>query len=199
MFSTNFLPSKYSHKACGLGKYNNQGDPQVCWDHRAYIVHDIWPYGFVDIKRVSHLRISNKQVRSTEGLIDYLTKYLAKSFQMRQNKELAEKVGLLPGMKVYKFFQATYSYCRDKRYSLKEKISKPNYYSYVFINNEYGCEKKIKRKLAPYFANKLELLKKRKLVLPNSTWQTKEDWQLVDIIRMCLHFATRNYIKENYY
>jgi len=114
---------------------------------------------------------------------------------MRQNKELAEKVGLLPGMKVYKFFQSTYGYCKNKRrYGLKEKISKPNHHSYVFINNEYSYDKKIKKKLAPYF-----LLKKRKLVLPNSTWQTKKNWQLVDIIRACLHFATCNCLKENYY
>ncbi|CAJ0750560.1 17447_t:CDS:2, partial [Entrophospora sp. SA101] len=50
----------------------------------------------------------DQPIKSAEGIITYLTKYLVKSFQMRANKELAAKVGLLPNMRIYKFFQTTY-------------------------------------------------------------------------------------------
>ncbi|CAG8733603.1 6159_t:CDS:2, partial [Ambispora leptoticha] len=51
---------------------------------------------------------SNKPIKSAEGVVAYLTKYLAKSFSMRANLEQAEKSGLLSGMKIYKFFQTSY-------------------------------------------------------------------------------------------
>ena len=90
MLSTEFLPPKYFHKHCGLGQPDKQGNSQGCRDHRAYIVHDIWPYGLVDIKRVSHYQARGKSIKSAEGIILYLTKYLAKAFQMRANQELAK-------------------------------------------------------------------------------------------------------------
>ena len=80
MLSTDFLPAKYAHKRCGLGQYSDAGSPSGCWDHRGYIAHDIWPYGLVDMKRVSHLKVSGKPIHSAEAVITYLVKYLAKSF-----------------------------------------------------------------------------------------------------------------------
>ncbi|CAG8717588.1 2392_t:CDS:2, partial [Ambispora leptoticha] len=87
MLSTNFLPVKYNHEVCGL----------------------------VDIKQLSHLKISNKPIKSAEGVVVYLTKYLAKSFSMRANLEQAKKSGLLSGMKIYKFFQASYGNHKEIR------------------------------------------------------------------------------------
>ncbi|CAJ0631506.1 13031_t:CDS:2 [Entrophospora sp. SA101] len=49
---------------------------------------------------------------------------------MRANKELAAKVGLLPNMRIYKFFQTTYGYYKGKRYHQGEKIRKPDYYTH---------------------------------------------------------------------
>lgn len=203
MLSTNFLPSKYDHEVCGLGKYNNQGQPQVCWDHRAYIVHEIWPYGLVDIKQVSHLKISNKPIKSAEGVVIYLTKYLAKSFLMRTNVELAKKSGLLSGMKIYKFFQTAYGHYKGKSYDGREKIKKPKSHSYIFINNDYGCAKQFEKNFASYFAdgskleNSLSALNLRRK--PKFIWRVKKNWPLVDILKMCLYFSNHNYIKKNHY
>ncbi|CAJ0848596.1 3998_t:CDS:2 [Entrophospora sp. SA101] len=74
--------------------------------------------------------INDQPIKSAEGIITYLTKYLVKSFQMRANKELAAKVGLLPNMRIYKFFQTTYGYYKGKRYHQGEKIRKPDYYTH---------------------------------------------------------------------
>jgi hypothetical protein len=71
---------------------------------------------------------------------------------MRVNTELAQKTGLLSGMRIYKFFKTIYSHCQDKKHKKKEKISKPNSHSYTFINNDYGCAKQFARDLAPYFS-----------------------------------------------
>ena len=142
MLSTNFLPSKYDHKKCGLGKHNEHGNPSGCWEHRFYIAHDIWPYGLVDIKKVSQLEFSNKPIKTAEQVISYLTKYLTKTFQMRQNKEFALRFGLLKGTPLYKFFRVIYNYYTDKKNGvsltyIQEKIKKPFTSSHVFINDDY--------------------------------------------------------------
>jgi hypothetical protein len=95
--------------------------------------------------------VNGKPIRSAEGLILYLIKYLAKSFQMRENKALAEKVGLLPGMGVYKFFRVIYGYREDGFAYLAEKRKKPLITSQVFINNEYGFNEEVEQEFRPYF------------------------------------------------
>src|SRR3954468_10355249 len=89
------------------------------------------------MKRVSHLKVGGKPIRSAEAVIAYLIKYLAKSFQMRENKALAEKVGLLPGMGIYKFFRVIYGYEGERAY-IQEKRQKPAISSQVFINTDYN-------------------------------------------------------------
>ena len=73
------------------------------------------------MKRVSHLKVGGKPIRSAEAIIAYLIKYLAKSFQMRENKELANKVGLLPGMGIYKFFRVIYGYDGDRTFIIQKR------------------------------------------------------------------------------
>ena len=184
MLSSNFLPSKYKHESCGLGKYSRQGNPQVCWEHRAYIVHEIWPYGLVDIKKLSHLKINGKPIKSAEGVVLYLTKYLAKSFSMRTNLELAKRTGLLSNMRIYKFFRTVCEEYKGKKYHKKEKIHKPEFYSYIFINNDYDCIEQFEKVFASYFTDKLKkstLVPKGKL---SFAWQTKKSWQLIDILKI---------------
>ncbi|CAJ0824757.1 6775_t:CDS:2 [Entrophospora sp. SA101] len=111
-----FDRAKYNHEVCGLGRYND---------------------------RVSYLKISDQPIKSAEGIITYLTKYLVKSFQMRANKELAAKVGLLPNMRIYKFFQTTYGYYKGKRYHQGEKIRKPDYYTHSSTMTMVTPNKKI--------------------------------------------------------
>ena len=110
------------------------------------------------MKRVSHLKVSGKPIRSVEAVIAYLIKYLAKSFQMRENKALAEKVGLLPSMGIYKFFRVIYGYQGDQTF-IQEKRKKPFTSSQVFINNDYGFNEVVEKEFSPYFTDDLKLKK----------------------------------------
>ena len=89
---------------------------------------------------------------------------------MRDNTELAERVGLLKGVSIYKFFRAVYGYYEDKRNGIlltyiSEKIRKPVRYSLVFINNDYGRTEQIKKEFTPYFTADLKLKKKARKIL----------------------------------
>ena len=198
MLSTDFLPAKYTHQKCGLGKYSEAGSPLGCWDHRGYIAHDIWPYGLVDMKRISHLKVGGKPIRSAEAVIAYLIKYLAKSFQMRENKELAEKVGLLPGMGIYKFFRVIYGY-DGERVFIQEKRKKPFTSSQVFINNEYGFSEVVEKEFSPYFTDDLKLKKNAKQILKAKEPKPIEQksYNLTETLKLCLRFCSRSSIKKN--
>ncbi|CAG8442394.1 3956_t:CDS:2 [Ambispora leptoticha] len=100
------------------------------------------------MKRVSHLKVGGKPIKSAEAIIAYLVKYLAKSFQMRENKALAEKVGLLPSMGIYKFFRVIYGYDSDHTY-IVEKRKKPLTSSQVFINDDYGFQEVVEKEFIP--------------------------------------------------
>ena len=124
----------------------------------------------VDIKRVIHCQTRSKPIKTAEGVILYLTKYLAKAFQMRTNQELAKKVGLLSNTSIYKFFRVTYGYYEDQKNGISlsyvnEKIRKPVRYSQVFINNNSSDSEQIKKEFAPYFTADLKLKKKAKKIL----------------------------------
>jgi len=93
-----------------------------------------------DIKKVEYLRNSNgRAVKTPEALVSYLVKYLGKNFRLRhQQPELAAKMGLLPGMSVYKFFRVIYGYQQvgDQILSyVAEQIKKPAKISATYINN----------------------------------------------------------------
>jgi hypothetical protein len=197
MLSTDFLPEKYAHQKCGLGQYSDQGSPSGWWDHRAYIAHEIWPYGLVDIKRVSHLKVQGKPIRSAEGVVLYLIKYLAKSFQMRENKELAHKVGLLPGMGIYKFFRVIYGYDQEKVY-IAQKRKKPLISSQVFINNEYSFNQEVEQEFANYFDQDLNLKKTvRKTLLKEPP--PVNNGKITDLLKLCLRFSSRSKVKKNHF
>ena len=201
MLATDFLPERYQHDKCGLGKFADNGSPRGCWDHRGYIAHDIWPYGLVDMKRISHLKVSGKPIRSAEAVIAYLIKYLAKSFQMRENKELAERVGLLSGMGIYKFFRVIYGYEGERTY-IQEKRQKPAISSAVFINNNYGDQQEIEQEFSPYFTPELCLKKEARQILhakePNFNLSLKSP-KINDLLKLCLRFSSRSSIKKNHF
>ncbi|CAI2185196.1 15214_t:CDS:2, partial [Funneliformis geosporum] len=77
---------------------------------------------------------------------------------MRQNKELSEKVGLLPGMGIYKFFRVIYGYDGERTY-IAQKRKKPLISSQVFINNDYGFTEEVEQEFSDYFEPDLTLKK----------------------------------------
>ena len=198
MLSTDFLPAKYAHKRCGLGQYSEAGSPSGCWDHRGYIAHDIWPYGLVDMKRVSHLKVSGKPIHSAEAVIAYLVKYLAKSFQMRENKSLADQVGLLPSMGIYKFFRVIYGYDGERTY-IQEKRKKPLISSQVFINNDYGFTEQVEKEFSPCFTDDLRLKKNAQQILKEREPKPPEQktYNLTETLKLCLRFCSHSSIKKN--
>jgi hypothetical protein len=120
---------------------------------------------------------------------------------MRNNKELAEKVGLLSGMKIYKFFRVIYDYYSDEKNGInltyiRDKIRRPGRYSYIFINNDYGYSKQDEPDFASYFAD--ETKSKKSIPISLSKF-VPESWQLIDILKMCQHFSSHNYLRKNYY
>ncbi|MDR1670330.1 MAG: hypothetical protein LBR43_01205 [Spiroplasmataceae bacterium] len=199
MISTDFLPEKYRHDRCGLGKFTDAGNPQGCWNHRGFIAHDIWPYGLVDMKRISHLKMSGQAIRTSERAIAYLTKYLAKSFQMRENQELAQKVGLLKGMGVYKFFRVIYGYKENQAF-IQAKRKKPAITSYAFINNDLVYPEEIEQEFGAYFEPDLKLKKQAKLILKNkdkSINSPPNRPKINDILKLCLNYCSNSNIKKN--
>ncbi|MCE8167650.1 MAG: hypothetical protein I3275_03405 [Candidatus Moeniiplasma glomeromycotorum] len=195
MLSTDFLPPKYQHARCGLGTYDNQGSPAGCWDHRAYIVHDIWPYGLVDIKRISHLKIQGKPIKSAEQVVAYLAKYLAKAFRMRQDQALAQKVGLLSHMSIYKFFRVIYGYDDGKPY-LAAKVKKPLTSSFVFINHQKGFNQEAEVEFSPCFEENFRLKKNIRQKLKKNP-PPENPTRLTDFLKLCLFHSTRSKVKQN--
>jgi hypothetical protein len=153
------------------------------------------------MKRISHLKVSGKPIRSAEAVIAYLIKYLAKSFQMRENKELAERVGLLSGMGIYKFFRVIYGYEGERTY-IQEKRQKPAISSAVFINNNYGDQQEIEQEFSPYFTPELCLKKEARQILhakePNFNLSLKSP-KINDLLKLCLRFSSRSSIKKNHF
>ncbi|CAG8511175.1 7131_t:CDS:2 [Ambispora gerdemannii] len=138
------------------------------------------------MKRVSHLRVGGKPIRSAEGVILYLIKYLAKSFQMRENKELAEKVGLLPGMGIYKFFRVIYGYDGERTY-IAQKRKKPLISSQVFINNDYGFTEQVEKEFSDYFDENLRLKKQARQILKQKEPQPANNGKITDLLKLSLN------------
>jgi hypothetical protein len=196
MLSTDFLPERYHHQKCGLGKYTDAGSPSGCWDHRAYIAHDIWPHGLVDIKRVSHLKVGGKPIKSAEQVVIYLAKYLAKAFKMRQDPALSQKVGLLKGMSIYKFFRVIYGY-KDGQVYIAEKVKKPSVSSTVFINNDYGFQSEVEREFSDYFSENGGLKKEARKILQQKEPQPTNNGKITDLLKLCLRYSSKSKIKQN--
>jgi hypothetical protein len=152
------------------------------------------------MKRVSHLKVGGKPIRSAEAIIAYLIKYLAKSFQMRENKELAEKVGLLPSMGVYKFFRVIYGYEGENAF-IQAKRKKPFTTSQVFINNDYGFSEVVEKEFSPYFTDELRLKKNAKQILkkrePKLELTQQKSYNLTEVLKLCLSSCSHSSIKKN--
>ncbi|CAG8568572.1 4149_t:CDS:2 [Ambispora leptoticha] len=146
----------------------------------------------IDIKRVSHLKVHGKPIRSAEGVVLYLIKYLAKSFQMRANSELAEKVGLLPGMGIYKFFRVIYGYDGERVY-IAQKRKKPFISSQVFINNDYGFTEEVEKEFSDYFEGDqkdLRLKKQARQILKAQEPRPTNNGKITDLLKLCLRYSS---------
>src|SRR5438105_805606 len=147
------------------------------------------------MKRVSHLKVQGKPIRSAEGVVLYLVKYLAKSFRMGANKELAEKVGLLPGMGIYKFFRVIYGYEGERVY-IAQKRKKPLISSRVFINNDYGFTSEVEKEFSDYFDKDLNLKKQAKQILkekePIFNKEPLAEPKITDLLKLCLLYSSRS-------
>jgi len=150
------------------------------------------------MKRVSHLKVSGKPIHSAEAVIAYLVKYLAKSFQMRENKSLADQVGLLPSMGIYKFFRVIYGY-DDERTYIQEKRKKPLISSQVFINNDYGFTEQVEKEFSPCFTDDLRLKKNAQQILKEREPKPPEQktYNLTETLKLCLRFCSHSSIKKN--
>jgi hypothetical protein len=126
----------------------------------------------------------------------YLVKDLAKSFQMRENKELAEKVGLLPGMGIYKFFRVIYGY-KDERTYIVQKRKKPLISSQVFINNDYGFTEQVEQEFSDYFDKDLRLKKNARQILRKKEPQPSHSGKITDILKLCLRYSSCSKVKQN--
>jgi len=74
---------------------------------------------------------------------------------MRQDQALSQKVGLLKGMSIYKFFRVVYGYRADTGLPyIVAKVQKPQVSSQVFINNDYGFTEQVEKEFADYFDEK---------------------------------------------
>jgi len=129
---------------------------------------------------------------------------------MRQDQALSQKVGLLKGMSIYKFFRVIYGYHADTGLPyIVAKVQKPQVSSKVFINNDYGFTEQVEKEFADYFDEKqsfvgdqnLRLKKKARKIfrekekLPD--FSNKKDWKLTEILKLCLNFSSKSKIKQN--
>jgi len=115
---------------------------------------------------------------------------------MRENKELAEKVGLLPGMGIYKFFRVIYGYDGERVY-ISQKRKKPLISSQVFINHDYGFNEQVEQEFADYFDKDLRLKKNAKQILQEKEPQPINDGKITDLLKLCLRYSSRSKIKQN--
>jgi len=115
---------------------------------------------------------------------------------MRQNKELAEKVGLLPGMGIYKFFRVIYGYEGDRTY-IATKRKKPLISSQVFINNDYGFTEQVEQEFSDYFDENLHLKKQARQILKEKEPQPSNQGKITDLLKLCLRYSSRSKVKQN--
>lgn len=111
LLSTPIVP--YSHK-CTLDKTFTS-----CWNCRAYI-SELWPYGRVQSKSPGLQSISN-----------YLAKYLAKSFHLR---EIYQQHGLKGKRRTYRFYLNLYEY--EERAALIQGKSKLDQLTGQLLNSQ---------------------------------------------------------------
>jgi hypothetical protein len=82
---------------------------------------------------------------------------------MRQDQELSQKIGLLKGMSIYKFFRVIYGYHADTGLPyIVAKVQKPQVSSKVFINNDYGFTEQVEKEFADYFDEKQSFVGEQK-------------------------------------
>jgi len=120
---------------------------------------------------------------------------------MRQDQELSQKVGLLKGMSIYKFFRVIYGYRENGEPFIVAKVQKPQVSSKVFINNDYGFTEEVEKEFSDYFDKDLKLKKKvRKIFrekekLPDFSKQKLI--KLTEILKLCLFYSSQSKIKQN--
>jgi hypothetical protein len=142
--------------------------------------------------------VAGRPIKNAEQVVIYLAKYLAKAFQMRQNQELSQKVGLLKGMSIYKFFRVIYGYHSDTNLPfIAAKVQKPQVSSQVFINNDYFFTKEVAKEFQDYFAKDLKLKKNARKILQQKEPQPVNNDKITDVLKLCLRYSSRSKIKKN--
>jgi hypothetical protein len=143
--------------------------------------------------------VGGKPIKSAEQVVIYLAKYLAKAFEMRANKELSEKFGLLKGMSIYKFFRVIYGYDGERSY-IVAKIKKPTKSSVVFINNNSDYSLTAENDFSDYFTDNLKLKKNAKQILLKKEKFSplpQKSYELTEILKLCLRYCSHSKIKKN--
>jgi hypothetical protein len=115
---------------------------------------------------------------------------------MRENKALAHKVGLLPGMGIYKFFRVIYGYDGERTY-IAQKRKKPLISSQVFINNDYGFNEEVEQEFTPYFDQNLNLKKSARKILSEKEPQPVNNGKISNLLKLCLRYSSKSKIKQN--
>jgi len=115
---------------------------------------------------------------------------------MRENKELANKVGLLPGMGIYKIFRVIYGYDGERTY-IAQKRKKPLISSQVFVNNDYGFTEQVEKEFSDYFDENLRLKKNARKILRQKEPQPSKNGKITDLLKLCLRYSSRSKVKQN--
>src|SRR5581483_6425949 len=115
---------------------------------------------------------------------------------MRQDKELANKVGLLPSMSIYKIFRVIYGYDQDKVY-IAAKRKKPLISSKVFINNDYDFAEQVEKEFSDYFDKDLRLKKQARQILKKKEPKPFNGGKITDLLKTCLRYSSSSKVKKN--
>jgi hypothetical protein len=119
---------------------------------------------------------------------------------MRENKALSQKVGLLKGMGVYKFFRNIYGYYPTGVAFIKEKRKKPTISSQIFINNDFGFAQEVEQEFKVYFEcskEQIRLKKNARQILLKKEPKISPSGKITDLLKLCLLHSTKSKIKQN--
>jgi hypothetical protein len=129
-----------------------------------------------------------------------LAKYLSKSFELRADKGWAEKMGLLPGMSLYKFYRWIYAYQDGQKIPLA-KVARPHKTTATFVNDDANYTARIREELAPYLEvkdnQKLRWKKPAQQIFWEREPQIKEWKGGIALVKSCLRWSSQRQIKQN--
>jgi hypothetical protein len=168
-----------------------------------------WPYGRVHVKKVTQLKNDDgKPIKTAERVMRYLAKYFMKSLKARRDKAYCAKIGLLPGMGIYKFFKFLYEYPDGKRVVVgrRQKVKKS---TETYINDSLIAGYQAEEELRDYFTTdkKGEVKLKRNFRkiaeekndgnFSYAERKQKEKWSVSEIVKICLRHASSGRVNKS--